>query len=395
VLKENDLVKIDLGVHIDGYAAVVAHSVAVGKEPTVKGRAADVMAAAYTALECSVRLLKTGAKNSAITEMIAKVAADFKCNPVLGVLSHQMQRFEIDAKKVIINRSDVENKVEEFEMEANEVYALDIVMSSGEGKTKESEDRPTLYKRIEEGKKDLKTKAGRALYHDIRKRFPAFPFSTRDMDGATTRMGMKECLEHDVVVAYPVMLEKEGEFVAQLKATCLLLPGGTITVTGLANDSWRASVQSECKLSEEVHKLMATARGKSAAGKSGAAAKKKKQAKKKKAAAGEKKAKDGDKKSEPKKAAVAAKKEDSKDKPADKDKKDTSATATATVATPKKEEGKKTESSKKSSKQAESSKKDAPADKEKSAAADNKPAGGKKASKQQESGKKAAEPKKA
>ena len=49
----------DLGVHIDGYIAVVAHTVCVG-EPIVGGRKADVLAAAYIASECALRMLKPG-----------------------------------------------------------------------------------------------------------------------------------------------------------------------------------------------------------------------------------------------------------------------------------------------------------------------------------------------
>ena len=89
-------------------------------------------------------------QNSEITEMIGKVAADFKCSPVQGVLSHEMTRNVIDGKKVIIQRPDPENKVEEFEFGLNEVYAIDIVFSTGEGKPKESEDRTTVYKRAPE-----------------------------------------------------------------------------------------------------------------------------------------------------------------------------------------------------------------------------------------------------
>lgn len=51
-----------------------------------------------------------------------------------GVLSHQMKRFVIDGNKVILNKATPEHKVEEFEFEENQCYAIDIVMSTGEGK---------------------------------------------------------------------------------------------------------------------------------------------------------------------------------------------------------------------------------------------------------------------
>lgn len=51
-LREGDIAKIDLGVHIDGFVALVAHTVVVqaDKEKAVEGRSADVILAAYNAL---------------------------------------------------------------------------------------------------------------------------------------------------------------------------------------------------------------------------------------------------------------------------------------------------------------------------------------------------------
>ena len=59
VLKDGDMVKIDMGCHIDGFIAVVAHTVVVG-ETKVKGRKADAIMAAHLASEAALRLVKPG-----------------------------------------------------------------------------------------------------------------------------------------------------------------------------------------------------------------------------------------------------------------------------------------------------------------------------------------------
>ena len=51
----------DLGCHIDGFISVVAYTYVV-KEGPVTGRAADVIAAANTAAEVALRLVKPGKK---------------------------------------------------------------------------------------------------------------------------------------------------------------------------------------------------------------------------------------------------------------------------------------------------------------------------------------------
>lgn len=135
-LVEGDLVKIDLGVHVDGYVAVVAHTAIVGGVKA-EGRKADVIMAAWTASEVAQRMLKEGAKNNEITKAIATIAESFKCTPVEGVLSHQMKRFVIDANKTIINKMTAEQQVPENTIDKNDVFAIDVVMSTGEGKPKQ------------------------------------------------------------------------------------------------------------------------------------------------------------------------------------------------------------------------------------------------------------------
>jgi curved DNA binding protein len=230
LLKDGDLVKVDLGVHIDGFISVVAHSWIVAANPSVPttGRQADVICAAHYAAEIAHRLVKPGKKNTDVTEAINKVAEQFKCNVVEGVLSHQMKRFVIDGNKVIISKSSLEHKVEEFEFEENSVYAIDIVMSTGEGKAKETELRTTIYKRAVDQNYLLKMKAARYVFNEINSRFPTLPFTLRALDEKRGRLGITECLKHDLVNPYPVLFEKQGEYVAQFKFTVLVLPSGTM-----------------------------------------------------------------------------------------------------------------------------------------------------------------------
>ena len=102
----------------------------------ITGRAADVVAAAQTALEAALRLIRPGKRISDVPDTLSKVVEAYGCNLVEGVMSHQMKQFVIDANKCVLNRPSPEHKVEDGEFEENEVYAIDIVVSTGEGKPK-------------------------------------------------------------------------------------------------------------------------------------------------------------------------------------------------------------------------------------------------------------------
>jgi curved DNA binding protein len=257
VLAEGDIVKVDLGVHVDGYCAVAAHTCVctAGTDP-LTGRKADVVMAAWTAAECAQRMLKDGCENAEVTKMIAQVAESFKCSPVEGVLSHQMKKHVIDANKTIINKATADQQVPDAKIAKNDVFAIDIVMSTGEGKPKQMEDRTTVFKRNIEEKYSLKMKASRAFFSEVNQRFPTMPFTLRAGDEKAWRMGVVECVKHDLFIEYPVLYEKPEEFVAQYKFTCLMLPSGnTARITSGGPVEW---AKSELSLEDEgLKELMA------------------------------------------------------------------------------------------------------------------------------------------
>eukprot|EP00471_Norrisiella_sphaerica_P011281 CAMPEP_0184493620 /NCGR_PEP_ID=MMETSP0113_2-20130426/26520_1 /TAXON_ID=91329 /ORGANISM="Norrisiella sphaerica, Strain BC52" /LENGTH=388 /DNA_ID=CAMNT_0026878949 /DNA_START=89 /DNA_END=1255 /DNA_ORIENTATION=+ len=255
---EGDMVKVDLGVHLDGYISVAAHTFIIGGGPAT-GKKADVLKAAHVASECAIRLLKPGAKNGPLTKMFTKVAEEFGVNIVQGVLSHQLERNVIDGEKVIASKFDPENpdsKVE-FEFDQNEVYAIDIVMSSGDGKPKEFEQRMTVFKRDMDSTYQLKMKASRAVFSDIKERFTCFPFTMRAMDEKKGKFGIRECITHGLVQGYPVLQEKEGEVVAHIKFTALLMASGVVKISGLPVDESKIQCDKEVK-DEEILKILAT-----------------------------------------------------------------------------------------------------------------------------------------
>lgn len=102
-LKQGDVVKIDLGVHIDGFVGQVAHTVVVGQKE-VDGKAADAILAAHNAIQAALRVMKPGKLNYEVTEVIQKCCDAYQVNAVEGVLSHNVAKFFNDGNNTIINK---------------------------------------------------------------------------------------------------------------------------------------------------------------------------------------------------------------------------------------------------------------------------------------------------
>lgn len=107
----------------------------------------------------------------------------------------------IDGEKCVLAKVDVENKVESYTFEENEVYHLDVAMSTGDGKTRELDEKQRsvtyrllvlhsthkphvnflaqVFKRAVDESYSLKMKASRMLLSQIEEKHPSLPFTLR------------------------------------------------------------------------------------------------------------------------------------------------------------------------------------------------------------------------
>jgi len=277
ILAEGDMVKIDLGAHIDGFIAVVAHSLVVGGTASspVTGSKADALLAAHLCSEAALRLVKPGNETYQVTETVSKIAEAFDCKPVEGMLSHQLEQNKIDGEKTIIqNPSEAQRKEhEKFEFSVHEVYAVDVLITTGEGLGREKDAKITVYKKTEDTYM-LKLKTSREFYSKVSKQFGPMPFNIRNMeDEKKARMGVVECVTHRLIEPFQVLFDKEGAHVAQFKFTVLLMPNGPHKITGLPFDE--SLVKSDKSVEDvEIVKLLKTSANPKAARKKKKAAEK-------------------------------------------------------------------------------------------------------------------------
>ncbi|KAH3678175.1 hypothetical protein WICPIJ_008910 [Wickerhamomyces pijperi] len=259
-LKEGDVVKVHLGVQIDGFASIVSETVVVGasKAAPVTGKVADALTAAHKAAEAALRVIKPGKKNWDVTKVVAEVAEQYGCAPLEGMLSHNQERNVLTGpKEIIINPNDYQkNQVETFEFEVGQVFGLDILISSGEGKVKKSTLRTSIYK-LTGNNYQLKLKSSKAVFTEIKKKASAFPFSIKNLEDPTRgSAGLKENCTHNTMIAYDVYQEKEGETIAQVYLTVAITKNGLVKFTSADFDA--EAVKSEKELSAELKELIST-----------------------------------------------------------------------------------------------------------------------------------------
>lgn len=139
---------------MDGHIAVHGHTHVVGVlDRPLTGRVADVVAATHCAAEAVHRMLRPGLKSEAIPHMIQRIAAYFRCKPVASNFICSMRRFVLEGDKIVLNGT-TEDQPPSFTVEEDDVYNVDIQLSTGSGHVRERDTRPTgKQTRQSEGKK--------------------------------------------------------------------------------------------------------------------------------------------------------------------------------------------------------------------------------------------------
>lgn len=227
-----------LGAQIDGFPSIVAETVVVGESTSapIEGRKADLLHATWLASEAAIGIFaQAGKKNWEVTSIVDKVAEEFGVTPVESMLSHNIEKNNLyGSRETILNPSKTnKSQVDSIKFEENEVWGLDILVStSADGKVKDSAYRPTLYK-LTGNSYSLKMKLSHKMLAELKKKSNGpFPANIRTFDESNrARGGLAENVNHKVVLAYDVMTDKEGEFIAQYFTTFGVTKEGIVRFT--------------------------------------------------------------------------------------------------------------------------------------------------------------------
>ena len=224
VLTDTDLIKIDLGVQINGFIADTAVSVTYDSEFDMLVRTAE------ESLKNVMSMVKEGVKSSDIGRMIEKTVKQNGLLPIANLSGHSLEQYTIHAGKSIPNIWSIGS----FSLSTKETYACEpfVTTSKGLGFVREGKTRNIFG--LVSRKKTKNEKANKLLDH-IWENFNMLPFAlrwiTKEMDEKETRPLLDELIRNKVVRAYPILIEANGQRVAQAEHTFIPTPTGAIVTT--------------------------------------------------------------------------------------------------------------------------------------------------------------------
>jgi len=210
-LKDNDLVKIDFGVQVNGYIWDQAFTVQVGnsKNPLIE--------ASEKALEKAVSLVRKGVKVYELSEVIEDTVTSFGLRVIRNLTGHGLARYVVHAPPSIPNtKNNIQDEIHD------QAIAIEVFVTDGSGFVKESEP-PCIY-RFEQDR-PVRLWEARKILNQAKIEFEGLPFSPRwikNMSKIKVEMAIRELLEANAIVAYPPLKEESGRPVAVTETTVLV-----------------------------------------------------------------------------------------------------------------------------------------------------------------------------
>jgi len=222
---EGDLVKIDVGVQVDGYIADVALSRVAGGEVGVK---AELILAAERALERAVQAIEPGVSTSEVGAEIEAVIREMGFKPVENLTGHLLKRYHLHGGKTIPNVRTRHGEV----IQAGEVFAIEPFATTGAGRVVEGSEA-VIFRYLRD--RPLRLADARKLLARIRKEYPSLPFAERwlaqEMPRHRLQFALRELVYSGAIHAYRVLREKEHAPVAQAEHTVMVTEEGAKVIT--------------------------------------------------------------------------------------------------------------------------------------------------------------------
>jgi methionyl aminopeptidase len=207
-----DLVCLDLGVHVDGYIADAAVTVDLAGED-------ELTEAAEQALDAALDEVGPGVETGTVGKAIEDVIRGYGFTPVLNLSGHGVSQYDAHTGPNIPNRGTDRG----VELEVGDVVAIEPFATDGRGKVGEG-SKEEIYSL--EHERSVRNRQAREVLDHVTENYRTLPFAARWVDTPRAEMAIKRLSRQGVLHGYPVLKEEDGRMVSQAEHTVIVTEDG-------------------------------------------------------------------------------------------------------------------------------------------------------------------------
>ena len=223
-IPEKSLVKVDIGVHIDGYVTDTAFTACFDPDHKRMAETAEL------ALKTAVENIHSEMPIGKIGVLIENTIRNRGFKPISNLTGHSVGRYLIHAGTSIPNVSQLSLA----KVHAGDIFAIEpfVTLPDAEGRV---EDSPvtTIFRFVKA--RSLQNAYSKQLSKYIENNFKTLPFAERWLRGIVPKEkhsdSFKELFRSKTLMAYPVFVEASGKPVAQAEHTVLVTNEGCEILT--------------------------------------------------------------------------------------------------------------------------------------------------------------------
>ncbi len=216
VFAKGDVVKLDLGIQIDGYIADTATTIDLGNNSLL-------VEASKAALEAAIKIVRPGTTAGEIGAAVQFEIESRGYRPIANLTGHGLDRYVQHTSPTIPNVAISGGVV----LEEGMVFAIEPFATTGRGHVGEK-TRVEIFSQI--AQKPVRIPSARAILEKIRDR-RGLPFARRWLGEKKMDMAIPNLIRSGVLHAYPVLSDVPGSLVSQHEHTLIVTEEGCIITT--------------------------------------------------------------------------------------------------------------------------------------------------------------------
>ncbi|KAF3760611.1 putative methionyl aminopeptidase [Cryphonectria parasitica EP155] len=226
VFGQDDVIKIDIGVHVGG--RIVDSAFTMAFEPKYDPLLEAVKAATNTGVKEAGIDARLGEIGGAIQETMESYEIElngttYPIKAIRNLCGHTIHPYSIHGdKSVPIVKSNDQTKMEE-----GDVFAIETFGSTGNGYVRDQGEVSHYALMADPPKVDLRLSSAKSLLSTIKKNFGTLPWCRRYLDRIGCEkylLGLNNLVNNGIVQDYPPLVDKKGSYTAQFEHTILLRP---------------------------------------------------------------------------------------------------------------------------------------------------------------------------
>ena len=216
VFRKGDIVKLDLGIHVEGYIADTAVTVDLGNNDLL-------VEASKAALEHAIDMVRPGVTTGEIGSVIQSEIEMRGYRPIVNLTGHGLDRFVVHTGPGIPNISMTGGTV----LKEGMVFAIEPFATTGSGHVNEKR-RVEIFSQVSQ--KPVRLPAARHIIEAVRDR-QGMPFAKRWLPDPKPDIALTSLTRSGILHAFPVLSDIPGSLVSQHEHTVIVTGDGCVVTT--------------------------------------------------------------------------------------------------------------------------------------------------------------------